>query len=319
MKQDRHIKAFVARYGTALAGLCVFLFFSLAADHFFTVLNLLTVLKQISYLTLLAMGFSFALTTSELDLSFANVCSLCMVISGGLIFHKFPVWWAVAAGIFTGGVAGAINGLIVTRLKVPSLIATLGVSSVANGIAFWITDGVAYVGRWPKSFLFLGRGKVMGIPMLAVWMVLLAGICLFVMKKTRLGLHMIFTGEADEAARLSGIPVKMMKFVGLTLSGTFAGITAVLLTASLSSASPAGGADFMMTTMAAVLLGMTMIEPGRPNIGGSFIGALTIGILSNGLVLMGAPYYVQDIVLGLIIIGSVSLSASTISRAAFNV
>jgi ribose transport system permease protein len=319
METGSQIKTFIARYGTALAGLCVFLFFSAAAGNFFTVLNLLTVLKQISYLTILSMGFSFALTTSELDLSFANVCSLSMVITGGLIFHKFPVWTAVAAGILAGILAGLVNGLIVTRLKVPSLIATLGVSSVATGIAFWITDGIAYVGRWPESFLFLGRGKIAGIPVLALWMAVLAGICLFVMKKTRLGLHMIFTGEADEAARLSGIPVKSMKLVGLTLSGTFAGLTAVLLTASLSSASPAGGADFMMTTMAAVLLGMTMIEPGRPNIGGSFIGALTIGVLSNGLVLMGAPYYVQDIVLGIIIIGSVSLSASTISRAAFKV
>jgi ribose transport system permease protein len=150
-------------------------------------------------------------------------------------------------------------------------------------------------------------------------MIGIASVSLFVMKKTRLGLHMIFTGEADEAARLSGIPVKKMKIIGLTLSGFCAGLTAVLLTSSLSSASPAGGADFMLTTMAAVLLGMTMVEPGRPNIAGSFIGALTIGTLSNGLVLMGAPYFAQDIILGVIIIGSVSLSASTITKAAFNV
>ena len=319
METDTRFKSFIGTYGTALAGLVVFFFFCAAADNFCSLLNLLTVLRQISYLTILAIGFSFALTTSELDLSFANVCSLCMVITGGLVYHKAPVWLAVASGIAAGTAAGLLNGLIVTRLKVPSLIATLGVAAIANGTAFWITDGVAYVGRWPKPFLFLGRGKLLGIPVLALWMVLLAGISLFVLKKTRLGLHMIFTGEADEAARLSGISVKAMKLMGLTLSGCCAGIAAVLLTASLSSASPAGGADFMMTTMAAVLLGMTMVEPGRPNIAGSFIGALVIGILSNGLVLMGAPYYVQDIVLGMIIIGSVSLSAATVTRAAFNI
>jgi ribose transport system permease protein len=309
----------MGRYGTALAGAAVFIFFCQGGENFLSVLNILTVLKQISYLTILAIGFSFALTTSELDLSFANVCSLAMVITGGLIYHRYPVLLAVSCGVLAGTAAGFLNGLIVTRLKVPSLIATLGVSSIANGIAFWITDGVAYVGRWPEPFLFLARGKLFGVPMLVLWMVAMAGVSLFTMKRTRLGLHMIFTGEADEAARLSGIPVKRMKLIGLTLSGFCAGITAVLLTSSLSSASPAGGADFMLTTMAAVLLGMTMVEPGRPNIAGSFIGALTIGTLSNGLVLMGAPYFAQDIVLGIIIIGSVGLSASTIGKAAFKV
>jgi ribose transport system permease protein len=313
------LKLFMGQYGTALAGVGVFLFFCLSADNFLSLVNILTILKQISYLTILAIGFSFALTTSELDLSFANVCSLSMVITGGLIYHHAPVLLAVSCGIVSGTVAGVLNGFIVTQLKVPSLIATLGISSIANGLAFWITNGVAYVGRWPKPFLFLGRGKLLGFPMLALWMIGIASVSLFVMKKTRLGLHMIFTGEADESARLSGIPVNKMKIIGLTLSGFCAGLTAVLLTSSLSSAAPAGGADFMLTTMAAVLLGMTTVEPGRPNIAGSFIGALTIGILSNGLVLMGAPYFAQDIILGVIIIGSVSLSASTITKAVFNV
>jgi ribose transport system permease protein len=186
-------------------------------------------------------------------------------------------------------------------------------------MAFWITEGVAYVGRWPKAFVFLGRGTLLGIPMLAVWMLVVSALALFVMKQTKLGIHMVFTGEADEAARLGGIAVKRMKVLGLFLSGLLAGVTAVLLAASLSSAAPTSAGDFMLTTMAAVLLGMTMFEPGRPNILGSFTGALTIGILSNGLVLMGAPYYSQDIILGIIIIASVSLSASTVAKAAFNI
>lgn len=265
---DYGVKAFTARYGTAVAGGLIFIFFSVAAENFLSLMNILTVLKQISFLTILAVGFSFALTTSELDLSFANVCSLAMVITGGLIYNNYPVLLAVFCGIASGTCAGLLNGVIVTRLKVPSLIATLGISSIANGMAFWMTDGVAYVGRWPKPFLFLGRGTLLGIPTLAIWMVLVSLLALFIMKKTRLGIHMIFTGEADEPARLSGIPVKKIKVIGLTLSGFCAGLTAVLLASSLSSASPAGGADFMLTTMAAVLLGMTMIEPGRPNIAG---------------------------------------------------
>ncbi|HAA05440.1 MAG TPA: ABC transporter permease [Syntrophobacteraceae bacterium] len=316
---SKETKRFISRYGTAFGGLGVFIFFALFAENFLNGPNLLTVLKQISYLTILAVGFSFALTTSELDLSFANLCSLATVITGGLIYYRYPIGLAILCGLLTGGAGGLINGLVVTRLKVPSLIATLGMASIANGAAFWITQGVAYVGRWPENFTFLGRGKLLGVPMLAVWMLFVSGIALFVMKQTRLGIHMVFTGEADEAARLGGIPVKRMKILGLTLSGLMAGFTAVLLASSLSSAAPTAAGDFMLTTMAAVLLGMTMIEPGRPNILGSLIGALTIGMLSNGLVLMGAPYYAHDIIMGILIIGSVSVSASTIAKAAFSV
>ncbi len=316
---SKEFKSFISKYGTAFGGLGLFIFFSVTAENFFSGPNLLVVLKQISYLTILSVGFSFALSTSELDLSFANVCSLATVVTGGLIHFQYSIWLAITCGLLTGTAAGLANGLVVTSLKVPSLIATLGMASMANGAAFWITEGVAYVGRWPEAFVFLGRGKLFGIPMLAVWMFIIIGIALFVMKQTRLGIHLVFTGENDEAARLSGIPVRKMKVLGLTLSGLMAGFTAVLLASSLSSAAPTSAGDFMLTTMAAVLLGMTMIEPGRPNVLGSFIGALTIGILSNGLVLIGAPYYAQDVVLGVIIIASVSLSASTITKAAFSV
>jgi ribose transport system permease protein len=110
-----------------------------------------------------------------------------------------------------------------------------------------------------------------------------------------------------------------MKLLGLMLSGFLAGIAAVLLTASLSSAGPNGAADFLMKGIAAVLLGMTMFDPGKPNVPGTVVGSLVIGILGNGLVLLGAPYYVQDITLGLIILGSVAISASALTKAAFSV
>ncbi|UCF92681.1 MAG: ABC transporter permease [Desulfobacterales bacterium] len=310
---------FLRRYGTALGGLALFIFFAIAAENFLNPSNLLNVLKQISFLTILAIGFSFALTTSELDLSFATVGSLACVVAGGLIYHQFSPILAIAAGLFAGLAAGVINGLIVTRLKVPSLIGTLAVSSIATGVSFWITGGVAFVGRWADAFLFLGRGQLVGIPVLVFWTLIIAVFSLFVLKQTRIGIHMIFTGENDEAARLGGIPTQKMKVLGLSISGLTAGFTGVLLASTLSSADPTAADGFMLTAIAAVLLGMTMIEPGHPNVPGSLIGALTIGILSNGLILMGVEYYVQDIILGMIIIASVSVSASTITKAAFSV
>jgi ribose transport system permease protein len=310
---------FVGTYGTALAVAIVFCTFAVFAPNFVNPTNLLNVLKQISFLAILGLGFGLALTTSELDLSFASVCSFVAVVVGGLIHHSYPPALAVSAGIAAGLAAGILNGLLVTQLKIPSLIATLATAAVANGLAFAVTDGIAFVGRWDPAFLALGRGSVLGVPALVLWMAGTALFVLFLLKQTRLGLHLVFTGEADEAARLAGVKVRRMKLLALAFSGLCAGLTAVLLTAHLNSAAPAMAGDFLLTAIAAVLLGMTMFEPGRANVPGTLVGAALIGMLGNGLVLLGAPYYVQDIMLGVIIVGSVALSASTLRKAAFSV
>ena len=306
-------------YGTALAALALFVVFAVAAPNFTNATNLLNILKQASFLAILGLGFGLAFITAELDLSFANVCSFAAVVVGGLIHHGHAPLLAAGAGLAVGAVAGAVNGLLVTRVKIPSLIATLATASVANGLAFAVTGGVAFVGRWDPAFLALGRGSVLGIPVLIVWTTGVALGALFLLKHTRLGLHMTFTGEADEAARLGGIDVRTMKLLGLTFSGLAAGLVAVLLTATLNSAAPGMAGDYLLHAIAAVLLGMTMFEPGRCNVPGTLVGAATIGMLGNGLVLMGAPYYVQDIMLGVIIVASVAVSATTLRKAAFSV
>lgn len=312
----RHV---LATYGTAIAALCLFTFFAIAADNFINPTNLVNVLKQVSFLAILGIGFSLAFTVAELDLSFAAVCSLCAVVAGGLIFHKFSAVLAVAAAIAVGLCAGMLNGLLVTRLRIPSLIATLAMASVATGLGFAITGGVAFVGRWDPAFLALGRGSVLGVPALILWTAAVAILVQLVLTQTRLGLHLVFTGEADEAARLAGVKVKRMKVAGLAFSGLCAGLVGVLLAATLNSAAPDIAKDYLLTSIAAVLLGMTMFEPGRCNVPGTLVGAATIGMLGNGLVLMGAAYYVQDIMLGIIIIASVALSASALKKAAFGI
>ena len=312
----RHV---LATYGTAIAAACLFTFFAIAADNFINPTNLVNVLKQVSFLAILGIGFSLAFTVAELDLSFAAVCSLCAVVVGGLVFHKYSVVFAVAAAIAVGLCAGVLNGLLVTRLRIPSLIATLAMASVATGLGFAITGGVAFVGRWDPAFLALGRGSVLGVPALILWTAAVAILVQLVLTQTRLGLHLVFTGEADEAARLAGLKVKRMKVTGLAFSGLCAGIVGVLLAATLNSAAPDIAKDYLLTSIAAVLLGMTMFEPGRCNVPGTLVGAATIGMLGNGLVLMGAAYYVQDIMLGIIIIASVALSASALKKAAFGI
>jgi ribose transport system permease protein len=310
---------FIATYGTALAAIAVFCIFAATAPNFLNPTNLLNILKQISFLAILGLGFGLAFIAAELDLSFAAVCSLAAVVVGGLIHHGVHPALAVAAGIAVGLAAGTLNGILVTRLKIPSLIATLATAAMANGFAFAVTGGVSFVGRWDPRFLAIGRGTIFGVPALVLWTAATALLVLVLLKQTRLGLHLVFTGEAAEPARLAGIRISRMKLFGLACSGLAAGFAAVLLTAHLNSAAPSMAADFLLNAIAAVLLGMTMFEPGRCNVPGTIFGAAMIGMLGNGLVLLGAPYYVQDIMLGVIIIASVALSASTLKKAAFSV
>ncbi|MGX1744784.1 ABC transporter permease [Bosea sp. NPDC055353] len=309
----------IGRYGTALAGLALILFFLIFAPNFASTMNIINVLKDTSFLAILALGFALAFTVSELDLSVAEMASLAAVVCGWLVHAQYPPAVAVSAAIGVGIVLGSLNGYGVTVLRIPSLIMTLGTAAIAKGFAFMITQGVAFVGRWPVGFTGLARGYSFGIPNLVLWM---AGATLFaygLVKWTRTGAHMVATGEADEAARLAGIATARMKRIGLLLSGVFAGLMAMLLAANLSSAAPNMAGDYLLYAIAAVLLGMTMFEPGKPNIPGTVFAALVLKVLGNGLVLMGAPYYIQDIVLGAIIIGSVAFSASAMKTAAFKV
>ena len=313
------MRLIVARYGTALAGLALIAFFVVFAPNFASPANLVSIVKDTSFLAILAIGFTLAFTVAELDLSVAEVASLAAVVCGWLIQLQYPPIVAVLAALAVGILFGGFNGFGVTSLRIPSLIMTLGTAAIAKGCAFMITQGVAFVGRWPAGFTGIARGTTFGLPNLVLW---LAGTTLFaylLVKWTRTGAHMVATGEADEAARLAGINTRGMKRIGLLLAGVMASIMAFLLAANLSSAAPNMAGDYLLYAIAAVLLGMTMLEPGKPNIAGTVFAALVLKVLGNGLVLVGAPYYVQDIVLGAIIIGSVAFSASAMKTAAFKV
>jgi ribose transport system permease protein len=313
------MRKIIETYGTAIAGGALFIVFALVAPNFTSPTNLMNVLKDASFLAILALGFTLALRVGELDLSIAEIASLAAVVAGWTIHHQYHPLLAIVASLAVSVALGVFNGFGVTRLRVPSLIVTLGVAAIAKGLSFMLTQGVAFVGRWPTGFTDIARGSLFGLSNLVMWMVAATGSAWFLLNRTRTGAHMIATGEADEAARLAGVETARIKRLGLTLSGLFAGIGAILLTANLSSAAPNMAADYFLYSIASVLLGMTMFRPGHPNIFGTIYAAIVLKILGNGLVLMGAPYYLQDMVLGFIIISSVAFSASVLKKAAFKV
>jgi ribose transport system permease protein len=313
----KSLRPFLATYGTAVAGLLVVLVFAVLRPVFLTPANLAVVLKETAFLAILSLGFTLALVTAELDLSIADVASLAAVVAGALVHAGDGAVAAVAGGLGVGLLCGLANGAVVTRLGVPSLIATLGVAAVARGLGFMITQGVAFVGRWPVSFTGIARGSFAGLSNLGWWLFATGLVCWILLEWTRIGAHLRATGEAEEAARLAGVKTGRMKRLGLAACGLGAGLTGVLLASSLSSAAPNMAGDHFLYAIAAVLLGMTMFSPGRPNVPGTIVAAFSLKALGNGLVLVGAAYYVQDIVLGGVIIASVALSAGALGRAAF--
>lgn len=305
------------RYGTAVAGAAVLLGCALAAPTFTEGQNLLNVGKDAVYLAILSLGFTLALLVAELDLSVADVASLSAVCTGFLVQQGLPPLVCAGGGLLVGVLAGMLNGAAVTVLRVPSLVATLGTAAIARGLSFGLTGGVAFVGRWPRGFTGLSRGSVTGVPALLLWAAGAGLLAWWMVKRTRTGARMTATGEAEEAARLAGVPTPRMKRLGLGLAGGCAGLAGVLLVASLSSAAPNMAGDLFLYALAAVLLGMTMFEPGRPNVPGTLFSVLVLKALGNALVLAGTQYWVQDVVLGAVIIGSVAASAGLLRQAAF--
>lgn len=280
--------------------LCVVM--SFLSPFFLTFNNLFNVGTQIAVIAILALGQTFVIASGGIDLSVGSVLGLSGIVFGwATAVAGLPLPAALALGLGAGAAAGLTNGLLITLGNLPPFIATLAMLSIARGLALVISGGIP-LNPIPEVIQTLGSGDLFGfIPLPVVLMLAVFAVAVVILRITYVGRCMYAIGGNEEAARLSGINVSRQKLAIYSLSGLFAGIAGVLLTARLSSAQPQAGFTFELDAIAAVVIGGASLSGGAGSASGTLIGALILGILRNGLNLLNVSAFWQQVVIGAVI------------------
>ncbi|WP_429932061.1 ABC transporter permease [Agrobacterium vitis] len=295
--------------------------FALTSNAFLSVNNGLTIALQVTSIAFLGIGATYVIITGGIDLSVGSVLALAGVVAALAVKELgAPVWIGMVLGVLTGTACGVINGLVITKLKLPPFIATLGMMLIARGVALQIT-GARAVSGLGESFGVLGNGSLLrfesiddqgfpvvsfpGIPYPVVLMVIIAVAAAFVLNRTVLGRHIYATGSNADAAQLSGVNVARVTAFTYIVSGTLAGLTGCVLMSRLVTAQPNEGVAYELDAIASAVIGGTSLIGGVGTISGTFIGAFVIGILRNGLNMNGVSAFTQQIIIGLVILGTV--------------
>jgi ribose transport system permease protein len=297
------------QYIVFIAFLAIFAFFAIALydSGFLSFNNLLNVVRQSAIIAVMAVAMTFVISAAEIDLSVGSVAGLASVTSA-LAVSEYGLFVGVAAGLLTGVIVGGINGLLVAAIGIPSFLVTLGMLGIAVGSAIWITDS-APVPIVDNAFNnIFGSGQIGPVPSLLLWVVILFVIGHVVLRKTTYGRQVLATGGNESAARFSGVNTRRIKFYVLLVSGTVAALAGMLYAGRLHSGRFQWGEGDELSVIAAVILGGTSLFGGYGTVIGSVLGALLVGLINNGLTLMGLEFSQQQIVRGAIIILAVALA-----------
>ena len=286
--------------------------FSILSEYFFTLNNLLTVATQTAVIAIIAVGQTYVMITAGIDLSIGSNIALSGMVAALCMKINVPVPLAMIFGLMSGATVGLINGAFVAYGNLPPFIATLGTMTAIRGVCLTLTQGIPVSGL-PGSFTQIGTGaqlampglKFAGIPNPVIVMVLLVSIFGFILARTKLGRHIYAAGSNFEAARLSGVDTKKVLIMVYVFSGFLAAFAGLIMAARIVSAQPAAGDGYELDAVASSVIGGTSTMGGEGSIGGTFIGAFVIGMLRNGLNLIGVSPFIQKIVIGLVIVGSV--------------
>nr|WP_157669362.1 ribose ABC transporter permease [Chitinibacter sp. GC72] len=304
-------KATLQKLGPFLALLVLVAGLAITSPDFMTVGNLLNVFRQVSINALIAFGMTLVILLGGIDLSVGSILALSSVLTALMLSHGVDPVVAASVGILAGAGMGMINGVIISKGKVAPFIATLGMMTILRGLSLVFSEGRPITGLNSDFFAMLGGGYVAGfIPVPVILMLVMFAVFWFVLKRTVFGRHVYAVGGNEEAAALSGIKTDRIKIWVYTLSGAMAATAGMILTSRLNSAQPTAGTGYELDAIAAVVLGGTSLTGGRGWIFGTLVGALLIGILNNGLNLLGVSSFYQQVIKGVVILLAVLLDRS---------
>ncbi|MDN6672331.1 MAG: ribose ABC transporter permease [Staphylococcus equorum] len=279
---------------------------SFLSNSFLTVNNILNLLRQVSINALIAFGMTFVILTGGIDLSVGSMLALGSSLIGGMLLGGVPPILAMILGMVIGLALGAINGVIISKGKVAPFITTLATLSVYRGITLIYTDGIPMTGLSDSaSFELMGRGYIFGIPFpVIIMLIILLGLN-FLLKHTVFGRRIYAVGGNEPATKLSGINVDRIKIGVYAISGMLSVLSGIILTSRLNSAQPMAGDGFELDAIASVVIGGTSMTGGRGKLTGTLLGAMLIGVISNGLNLLNVSSFYQQVVKGAIILFAV--------------
>jgi ribose transport system permease protein len=315
---NKYISKAITDYGIGVALIAELILFSQLSQYFFTADNLLNVSLQASITAIIAVGMTFVILTGGIDLSVGSVVALTGIVATCVIkmdifgspFLSFTI--SIFAGLGFGMLSGLIAGLFVTKYKVTAFIVTLALMTIWRGAAFVFTDGRPVWGL-PEMFSVLGGGRIIGIPVPSIIMIILFGIAHIILTSTRFGRYVYAVGGNTEAARLVGIKTNRILIAVYSICGVLAALSGILLASRMNSGQPNAGIMYELDVIAAVVVGGTSLNGGRGTIIGTFFGAMLIAVLRNGLNLLNVNSYIQQVVVGIVILLAVLMDRQRIN------
>ena len=286
--------------------IALFLILSIASPYFLTATNLSSVVRQTAVINIMALGMTLVIVSGGIDLSVGSILAFAGVIGTMTMVGSGSVLLGIAAGVFSGFAWGFFNGFMITGLKIPPFIVTLGAMGIVRGLTLVVTDGLPVVGL-PKEHSFLGEGTVGPAPFVLIVLVVCAAIMHAMLHSTKLGRYTYAIGSNEEAAVYAGIPVGRYKIAIYAISGTLTGLAAMIETSRLMTGQPTAGVAYELQVIAAVVIGGGSLTGGEGTVIGTLIGAFIMGLLANGSDLLGVNPYWQQAIIGAIIIAAVAL------------
>lgn len=301
------LKKGYGRFGIFFVLLGIIIMMSILSENFLTYLNIINVVRQISFIALIALGVTAIIITTGIDLSSGSIVGITSVVVASFAHPgEYPLILTLLIGLLVGSSAGLINGSIIAKTGMPPFIVTLGMFTTARGLALLYSDGRP-VNNLSKEFIFLGAGKVWGIPVPIIILVIVAVLTHILLTNTRLGRHIFAIGGNEQAAIISGINVNRVKIFVYAYAGFLASLAGIILTARIYSGQPGLGTGFELDAIAAAVIGGTSLSGGLGSVFGTICGALVVGVINNGMDLLGVNMYWQQITKGGIIVLAVLL------------